>query len=58
MSELSEKVARSGDILNKEDPLVKMGTRSVFANSAGGENGRVASGGGSSRSGPDPAGRA
>jgi len=32
--DLSEGVARFGDILNRERPIVEIGPRSVFANSA------------------------
>ena len=32
--DLPEEVARFGDILNREGPLVEIGSRSVFANSA------------------------
>jgi len=35
--DLSERIARFGDILNREGPLVEIGPRSVFANSAVGE---------------------
>ena len=51
--DLPEGIARFGDILNMEGPLVEIGSRSVFGNSA--------VGGGSSQRGrvcarPDPAG--
>jgi len=32
--DLSEAIARFGDILNREGPIVEIGPRSVFANSA------------------------
>jgi len=32
--DLSERIARFGDILNGERPIVEIGPRSIFANSA------------------------
>ena len=34
--DLSEAVARFGDIMNRDGPVVEIGPRSVFANSGGG----------------------